>query len=303
MFDVSLLGTGGMMPMPNRYLTALLLRENGHLFLVDCGEGTQVSMRELGWGFKNIEVICFTHYHADHIAGLPGLLLTMANAGKTEPLTILGPPGLKNVINGLTTITPELTYPIHLLECPPHKKEPIDILGITISYVPVRHNTTCLAYSFQLERKRKFDIERAKELPIPPHLYKHLQNGEKIMHDGVAYYPDQVLGEERKGIKIAYCTDSRPTDRLTSFVKEADLFVCEGMYGDYEFIERAKKYMHMIFLEAAEIAKEAHVKELWLTHFSPAFLDPENYIDQAREIFKNAHVGVAHKIKNIGFPE
>ena len=98
MIDVALLGTGGMMPMPERFLSSMLLRINGRLILVDCGEGTQVTLKMLGWGFKAIDTICFTHYHADHISGLPGMLLTIGNSGRTEPVKLIGPPGLKKVV-------------------------------------------------------------------------------------------------------------------------------------------------------------------------------------------------------------
>ena len=130
MLDVALLGTGGMMPLPGRYLTSLMLRLEGRMMLIDCGECTQVTMKLLGWGFKNIDVICFTHYHADHISGLPGLLLTIGNSARTEPLTLVGPKGLKKVYAGLSCICPELPFEVKLIEL-----EPQDTIDIGVFHI------------------------------------------------------------------------------------------------------------------------------------------------------------------------
>ena len=146
MLDVCLLGTGGMMPMPNRFLTAMLARLNGRLLLVDCGEGTQVTMKLLGWGFKAIDVICFTHFHADHISGLPGILLTIGNAGRTEPLTLIGPPGLSYVVEGLKRIAPELPFSLQYVELKEETPNPIEINGFRISYALADHLIRCYAY-------------------------------------------------------------------------------------------------------------------------------------------------------------
>ena len=116
MLDVCLLGTAGMMPLPHRWLTASLMRYNGSSLLIDCGEGTQIAIKEKGWTFKPIDVICFTHYHADHISGLPGLLLSMGNAERTEPLTMIGPKGLERVVGALRMIAPELPFEIRYIE-------------------------------------------------------------------------------------------------------------------------------------------------------------------------------------------
>ena len=116
MLDICLLGTGGMMPLPYRWLTALMARFNGTSILIDCGEGTQIAMKEKGWSPKPIDIMCFTHYHADHISGLPGMLLTMGNAEKTSPLFIIGPKGLARVVNALRVVAPELPFEINYLE-------------------------------------------------------------------------------------------------------------------------------------------------------------------------------------------
>ncbi|SHK49258.1 ribonuclease Z [Tepidibacter formicigenes] len=291
MINVSLLGCGGMMPLPNRYLTSMIISYNGKMILVDCGEGTQVSLKILKWGFKAIESICFTHYHADHIAGIPGLLLTIGNSGRTEPLTIIGPKGLLEVIKGLTIISPNLPFELRLLEIP-SEEEIVERVGdFYVHTIGVDHTIPCIAYTIEIKRKRKFDPDRAKNQNIPMFLWNRLHKGEKVIFEGKIFTPDMVLGEERKGLKISYCTDTRPTERLVDFINEADLFICEGMYGEYESIDKAMANKHMLFSEAALLAKKGNVKELWLTHYSPALKNPMLFLEGTRNIFKNTLLG------------
>lgn len=166
MLDVCLLGTGGMMPLPRRWLTALMCRYNGSNILIDCGEGTQVAIKQKGWTFKPIDVICITHYHADHISGLPGLLLTMGNAERTEPLTMIGPKGLERVVNSLRTIAPELPFEIQFIELT-DSTQIIQFEEYRIHAFKVKHNVTCYGYSVEIDRSGKFDAEKAKKLDIP----------------------------------------------------------------------------------------------------------------------------------------
>ena len=253
MLDVALLGTGGMMPLPNRFLTALMLRLNGRMMLIDCGEGTQVTVKQLGWGYKNIDVICFTHYHADHISGLPGMLLTIGNSGRTEPITLVGPKGLKNVYRGLSIIAPELPFEVNCIELENDSINNVNVGVFKISTLRVEHMITCVAYKVEVDRTGKFNVDKAVELGVPKNMWSILQRGESVEHEGKVYTGDMVLGTDRKGIKIAYCTDSRPVKNLPEFVREADLFICEGMYGENEKLDKAKEHRHMIFKEAAEM--------------------------------------------------
>ena len=284
MLDICLLGTGGMMPLPRRFLTSLLTRYNGSSLLIDCGEATQISIREKGWSFKPIDVICFTHFHGDHISGLPGLLLTMGNAERTEPLLLIGPKGLTKVVNSLRVIAQELPFPIEYREIT-EAEETFVVKGYHVTAYRVNHNTTCYGYRIDIPRAGKFDVERAKSEDIPQRFWNPLQKGNTIEWEGVTYTPDMVLGPERKGIRVTYCTDTRPVPSIATYAKDSDLFICEGMYGEKDKLDKAKEYKHMTFYEAADLAKKANVKELWLTHYSPSLVRPDEYLEEVRKIF------------------
>lgn len=302
MLDVCLLGTGGMMPLPRRWLTALMTRYNGHSLLIDCGEGTQVAIKEKGWSFKPVDVICFTHYHGDHISGLPGLLLTMGNAERTEPLTLIGPKGLERVVNALRVIAPELPFELKFIEIN-GPEQVFEINGYRITAFKVNHNVLCYGYSLEILRQGKFSPERAREQGIPLKYWNPLQKGQTIEADGVVYTPDMVLGPDRKGIKVTYTTDTRPTESILRNAKGSDLFICEGMYAEEEKLEKAKGYKHMMFREAATLARDAEVGEMWLTHFSPSLIRPDEYMDKVREIFPNSYPGRDGKSVELNFEE
>lgn len=288
MLDICLLGTGGMMPLPYRWLTSMMARYNGKSILIDCGEGTQIAMKEKGWSPKPIDIICFTHYHADHISGLPGLLLTMGNAERTEPVLMIGPKGLERVVNALRTIAPELPFSIEFHEID-EEEETMDFGDFSLTAFRVRHNVTCYGYTMEIKRAGKFDAERAKANGIALQYWSRLQKGEIIQAEGVTYTPDMVLGSARKGLKVTYCTDSRPTESIVEHAFDSDLFICEGMYGEPDKVAKAKEYKHMTFYEAADMAKRACVKELWLTHYSPSTMWPEEFMKAVKGIFANSH--------------
>ncbi len=303
MLDICLLGTGGMMPMPDRFLTSMLARLNGRLLLIDCGEGTQVTMKLLGWGFKAVDVICFTHFHADHISGLPGMLLAIGNAGRTEPLTLIGGAGLQYVVEGLRRIAPELPYPLKYIELKEDTPNVIEVNDFRISYTLADHMVKCYAYRIDVPRKGKFDPERALQQNIPKVIWSKLQKEGIAYYEGKEYTSDMVMGAERKGISVVYCTDSRPVDRLIPFAKKVDLFICEGMYGEEEKKQKAIQKKHMLFSEAARLAKQAEVQQLWLTHFSPSLLEPELYLENATKIFEKTVLGEDRKTISIAFEE
>ena len=286
MLDICLLGTGGMMPLPHRWLTSLMARYNGTDILIDCGEGTQIAMKEKGWSPKPIDVICFTHFHADHISGLPGMLLTMGNAERKEPLTLIGPKGLTKVVNSLRVIAPELPFEISCVEIT-EPEQSFSFQNFRIEAYRVNHNVVCYGYNIAVDRIGRFDVERAKALNIPRNYWNPLQKGEIIETEGRTFTPDMVLGAPRKGLKVTYCTDTRPTESIVKNARGADLFICEGMYGEPDKAQKAKEYQHMTFYEAAQMAKRAEVKELWLTHYSPSLLRPDDYMREVWKIFPN----------------
>lgn len=298
MVDLALLGCGGGMPIPERYLSSLLINYKGRKVLVDCGEGTQVSMKILGWGFKSIDIICITHGHGDHIVGLPGLLSTIGNSGRTEPITIIGPRGIKNIVKGLRVAAPYLPYEINILENP---QEPIKVKDLMISTLELNHSTDCLGYSFYFKRKPKFNVESAISNEIPKMFWSRLQRNEIVIDNGKTYMPSMVLGKERIGIKLSFITDTRPDSKIATFIKGSDLFICEGTYGDEDHLEKAIRNKHMTFSEAAQLALSGDVQELLLTHFSPAMLNPQEYKDRAERIFRNTIIGADRLVKTLSF--
>ena len=279
-----------------------MVRYNGSSLLIDCGEGTQIAIKEKGWSFKPIDVICFTHYHGDHISGLPGLLLTMGNADRTEPLTLVGPKGLERVVNALRVIAPELPFEIKFIEIT-QPEQVIELNGYRITAFKVNHNVLCYGYTLEILRQGKFSAERAKEQDIPLKYWNPLQKGQTIEADGITYTPEMVLGPARKGIRLTYTTDTRPTESILRNAKESDLFICEGMYGEDDKADKARGYKHMTFREAAVLARDARVKEMWLTHYSPSLVRPDEFMDKVREIFPNAYPGKDGKSLELNFEE
>lgn len=289
--DICLLGCGGMMPLPERFLSSLLYRHNGRMILIDCGEGTQVPIKLAGWGFKSIEAILITHYHADHVAGLPGLLLTIGNSGRTEPFYLYGPAGLKRVVESLLVIAPKLPFPLVLTELPGDRKFDFTVGETQVSSCAADHWLPCLAYALEIKRAGRFDTDRAKKQGIPVRLWKTLQSGESVTVNESVYTPDMVLGSPRKGLKIGYCTDTRPVDWFAGFFQGSDLLICEGLYGDNDLKQKANEKGHMIFSQAAQLAADSGSRELFLTHFSPALKDPEAFLPETLKIFGNTVIG------------
>ena len=214
----------------------------------------------------------------------------MGNADRREPLTLIGPKGLERVVNALRVIAPELPFPIIYKEIE-GAEQVFEMNGYRLKAFRVNHNVLCYGYTMEIDRAGKFDPERAREEGIPQMYWKHLQKGETVEYEGQTLTPDLVLGPPRKGLKLTYTTDTRPTNSIRENAKNSDLFICEGMYGEKEKAAKAVEYKHMTFYEAAQLAKDAEVGELWLTHYSPSMPYAEEYMDEVRKIFPGAKAG------------
>ena len=311
MLDVKLLGTGGMMPLLNRYLTSCLIKYNGMSILIDCGEATQLALRNAEESSKDIDIICITHFHADHISGLVGLLLLMGNQGKTSLLTIMGPKGLKNVVERLRAVAPTLPYKINYVEFNDSYNNEYKANDLTIhtfnelkiKAFKVNHKIECYGYTLELSRLPKFEVEKAQKLGLDKKYWGRLQHGETININGDIYTPDMVMGKPRKGLKVTYVTDTRPCSNIIDNAIGSDLFICEAMYGDTEKKQDALDKKHMMMDEAAKLAEVACVKELWLTHFSPSMVNPKEYIRDTKKIFENTIIPKDGQYKELRFED
>ena len=302
MLEVILPGTGGTVPRKDRWLATCLLRYQGSSLLFDCGEGTQIALKEAGVTMKPIDVLCLTHYHADHASGLPGFLLTMGNEGREEPLTIIGPKGLKDVLCGLFVLGAP-SFPIKLYELEGELPLAITVGDYEITPFLLEHGIPCYGYRVSISRAGKFDPEKAKENGIPMSCWSRLQKGEAVEGESEIYTPDQVLGPPRRGLSVTYATDTRPIPRISEMAEGSDLFICEGMYGDPEKEARAEEAGHMLYRDAAALARDAGVKRLWLTHYSPSMKEPEEFLREACGIFENTVCGFDGMRETLRFPE
>ncbi len=290
MIDFLLLGTGAMMPLQNRWLSSLLVRCQGEITLFDCGEGTQIPWRSSDWGFRQTAAICLSHLHADHVGGLPGILHSLANSDRRETLRIYGPVETESVVAGLRTVAPELPFDIvvHELVEGDRIALPGDLVG---SVIAGNHRVPSLIYRVDLARSPMFDRAAAESLGIPRSFWSMLARGESVEHGEHTIHPSEVLGPPRPGLAFGFMTDTRPVPRAAEFLHGVDLLVSEGTYGDSELRAKAEAHKHMTFAEAATIARDASARELWLTHFSPAMLQPETFLENATRIFPATTLG------------
>jgi ribonuclease Z len=298
--DVALVGTGGTVPLPNRWLASVLMRWEGHLILFDCGEGTQISLRALGWGIVGIDLMLISHLHGDHVGGVPGVLLSQANGGRRAPLTIVGPPGTRETIERLRVIARWLPFPLDYLEF--EETGELAFGALEVEAAAGDHSVPCLAYRLSVPRRRRFLPDRARMLEVPLEKWRVLQSGESVRMRGRTIRPDDVLGPPRPGVVVGLVTDTRPTERIEELVRGVDLLVSEAMYGDAGQLARAKERKHMTFAEAAGLAQRAGAGRLVLSHFSPSLTDPDAYLVEATREFPETMVGHDHLQVSLQFP-
>ncbi|TAK20452.1 MAG: ribonuclease Z [Chloroflexota bacterium] len=290
MIDVCLVGTAGTVPLPGRALAAALIRVGGNMYLADCGEGTQVAMRAPGWGFGGLTAILLTHVHADHIAGLPGLLLTLGMSGRQDPLTVYGTRQTIDAARSLAVLVPGLPFEVRIQEL--NGGAAIDLASdLRLTTIDLDHRMPCLGYRFDLARRRRFDRSRAEARGIPIELWNSLQHGQSVSWPGGHAEPDDVLGPPRPGLSVAYVTDTRPTDAIVRFAEEADLLICEATFMAPDDHQRAVDHQHMHLDETCALAARARARRLWVTHISQAITDPAAYAPHAAEIFPATTIG------------
>lgn len=302
MIDVRLLGTGGMMPLVDRYLSSVLIRCEREMTLFDCGEGTQVPMRASGWGFKRLSSVVLSHLHADHVMGLTGVLFSVGNAGRTEPLTVYGPPGTLQVAQALTIVVPGLPFDVlvHEVEVGERLRLPA---GLQLTVGEARHRDRCFFYRVDRSREPRFDSAKAQAAGIPVDRWSELQRGESITWDGRRFDGADFVGLRRRGVSLGFVTDSRPVPEMAELLGRVDLLVCEGTYGDDADLEKARSKTHMTFGEAATIARDCGAGALWLTHFSPALLDPDEYLPNATAVFPKTTIGFSGLETALSYPD
>jgi ribonuclease Z len=288
-FEVFVLGCGGMMPLPYRHLTSALVRREGDLFLFDCGEGTQVSLRRLNLRWKKINAIFISHTHADHVTGLPGLLMLSSQVDRDDPLYIYGPPKIAEYVEtSRKVLDMYINYQIIVKEirapCVVHEGD-----GFYIRAFPLQHTKTCIGYTLEeLDRPGEFNPDAAVALKVQRGpLWSRLQAGETVKNDdGNEVHPEQVMGPKRGGRKFSFVTDTQYFPGIAPEVRGSDLFVCEGMFAD-DVADQAVEKKHMTARQAANIARDAQVQKLALIHYSPRYTDRElqTLLDEAQTVF------------------
>ncbi len=275
--EAFVLGCGGMMPLPYRHLTSVLVRREGDLFLFDGGEGTQVSLRRLNLKWKKINAIFVSHTHADHVTGIPGLMMLSSQVDRDDPLYIYGPPKIAEYIEtSRKVLDMYINYPVVVKEitasCIVHEGD-----GFYIKAFPLQHTKTCVGYALEeLPRPGAFDPQKARELGVPcGPLWSRLQAGESVTaSDGSVVHSEQVVGPSRPGRKISYVTDTLYTPSIVQEVMGSDLLFCEGMFSE-ELRATAAEKKHMTAMQAASVAKAANAGKLALIHYSPRYTDNE----------------------------
>ena len=277
-----------MMPLPGRFLTSMLIRRDGDLFLFDCGEGTQVSLKMLSLKWKKINAIFISHMHADHVTGLPGMLMLSSQVDRTDPLYIFGPDRLKEYVEQTRRIL-DMYINYEIVVIPVKEGVVMEDEEFTIEAFRLDHTKLCYGYSL-VEKKRKgeFYPGKAIEYGVPKGpMWGILQHGGSVvLENGLTVTPDMVMGRERAGRKISYVTDTLYFPEIADYVHDSDVLFCEGMFED-ALEESAREKKHMTARQAAMIARDGGCSRLMLQHYSPRYSKDELKVleREAKEIF------------------
>ena len=283
--DLVFLGTSASAPTAGRAPTALLLRRGGERLLFDCAEGTQRQLMRSSLGLPDIEDIFLTHFHADHTLGLPGLLKTFALRGRELPLTVHGPPGLRELLGDFRRVFGRVPYPVELVEVRPG--DALERDGYRILVFPVHHGVAAAGYAVvEHDRPGEFDAAAADALGIPFGPERGaLQRGDSVtLADGSTVTPDAVLGPPRSGRRLVITGDTAPVETVRVLAEGADVLVHEATFSEEER-DRAAETLHSTARQAAEVAAAAGVRLLALTHFSPRYFGGE-LLDEAKQVFE-----------------
>ena len=309
MLTITLLGTAATMPLPDRALSAAFAGCSGHGLLMDCGEGTQAAARRAGVNLMRADAICLTHYHGDHIFGLPGLLQTLGAQGRQRPLTLLGPQGLPELWSALRALTGPLPYPVKIRPLAAGDVLELQALadgwpaGARLLAFATKHRVQSLGYRLELPRAGRFMPERARELGVPVAQWNQLQHGQAVSVDGRTVQPEEVLGAPRRGLSFVFSGDTSPCPGLLQAAQGTDLLLCDATYALSEQEDQARQWGHSTFGQSAALAAQAGARRLWLTHYSPMITDPEEALPQAQAIFPAAECGFDGKCITLQYEE
>lgn len=303
MLKVTLIGCGATMPMPGRATAACAIQYNGRTVLLDCGEGTQTAVRKAGISLVKIEAVCLTHYHGDHIFGLPGLLQTMASQGRTQPVLLTGPKeGYEETVSLLLALAGDL--PFEIVRRPLTMEKDTEELwgGLRMETCALRHRVPCVGYRFILPRAGQFLPDQAAALGVPCNRWGELQKGKAVeLEDGRIIWSQKVMGPARKGLVVVYATDTAPFPDLPEFAAEADLLICDATYAAEEERDKADLYGHSTFADCGQLAAKCGAKRLWLTHYGGALTEPQAELFRAQQIFPAAEAAFDGKSVQLNF--
>lgn len=309
MLTVTLLGTAATMPLPERALTAAVAECKGRSLLFDCGEGTQAAAHRHGVNLMKLDAVCLTHYHGDHIFGLPGLLQTLACQGRTRPLYLFGPQGLAKVFAPLRALAGPLPYAVNPVQMGSEAIKLPELLGgwpagAQLCPIATRHRVPSCGYRLELPRAGRFMPEKARQLCVPIAHWKLLQQGQPVtLAGGRTALPAEVMGEPRRGLSFVFSGDTAPCAALETAARGASLLICDATYAEPEQAEQARRYGHSTFGQSAQLAARAGAERLWLAHYSPMITEPESVLHYAQAEFAAAECGFDGKSAVLRYPD